>query len=100
MSTKLFRFDYLIPCYESVLVYAESLEEARFKQQRHASSNANSPTNSSVILKALRVAGDVIELDYRSAIAGTTKEKKLLRTELIVVNSQFETGYQEAGING
>ena len=93
MSTKLFRFDYLLPCYESVLVYAESLEEAQFKQQSHAISNANRTTNSGVILKPLRVAGDATELKYRSAISGTTGEKKLLRSKLIVLNSHFETGY-------
>jgi hypothetical protein len=99
-SMALFRFDYLFPCHEGVLVYAKSLEEARFIQQRHASSNVNRTTNSGLILKPFRVAGDAIELDYRSSIAGTIEEKKLLRSELIVVNSQFETGYQEAGING
>ena len=100
MSIKPFRFDYLLPCYESVLVYAESLEEARFKQQRHASSSANRTINSDVIVKPLRVAGDATELKHRSEIAGATAEKKLLRSELIVLNSQFETGYQEAGTNG
>ena len=62
MSVKLFRFDYLFPCYEGVLVYAESPEEARFKQQRHASSNANRTTNSDVILKPLHVAGNAAEI--------------------------------------
>lgn len=100
MSIKLFSFDYLIPCHEGVLVYAESPEEARFKQQRHASSNANRTTNSGVILKPLRVAGDAAALGYRSAIPGTTEEKKLLRSELIVLNSHFETGYQKVSING
>ena len=99
MSTQLFRFDFLFPCYEGVLVYATSLEEALFKQRHHASANNDCATDSGVILKPRRLAGGVTELDCRSAIAGTAEEKKLLRTELIVLNSQFETGYQEVGIN-
>lgn len=99
MSIKLFRFDFLFPCYEGVLVYASSLEEARFKQQRHASSGSSGSTDSDVILKPFRITGGVTELDYRSAIAGTAEEKKLLRAELIVLNSRFETGYQEVGTN-
>ncbi len=98
-SIKLFRFDYLFPSHGRVLVYAKSLEEARFMQQRHASSNENYATDSGVILKPFRVTGDVTELGYRSATAGTAEEQKLLRTELIVLNSQFETGYQEVVIN-
>ena len=99
MNTKLFRFDYLFPCHEGVLVYAKSLEEARFIQQRHAISSEVCATDSSAILKPFRVAGGVTELDHRSATAGTVEEQKLLRTELIVLNSQFETGYQEVVIN-
>lgn len=99
MSMTLFRFDYLFPCHEGVLVYAKSLEEVRFRQQRHASSDNNGSTDSGVILKPFRVAGGVTELNYRSAIAGTAEEKKLLRAELIVLNSQFEAGYREVEAN-
>ena len=99
MSMKLFRFDYLLPCYEGVLVYATSLEEARFKQQREAIADSKNHSSSSVIVKPCRTAGGVVEVNYRSAIAETAEEKKLLRTELIVLNSQFETGYQEVETN-
>ena len=95
MSIKLFRFDYVLPCYEGVLVYARSLEEARLKQMRTITCDSNNPYSDDVIIKQRRTTGGVVEINYRSAIAGTIEEKRLLTSELVVLKSSFKTAYQE-----
>ncbi|OUS15270.1 hypothetical protein A9Q88_11990 [Gammaproteobacteria bacterium 50_400_T64] len=99
MSMKLFRFDYLFPCYEGVLVYARDPEDARVKQMMATTADSNNSSRHDVIIKPCRTAGGVVEVDYRSAIAGTIEETRLLNSELTVLNSKFETAYQVVEIN-